>query len=335
MKKTYNQVRQLLLFSLTAVVLLVSACKKDNDAPTPKLETITPGQGSGGDVLILTGSGLSDMRTIVFDKNNVPASFTSTLNTNNSLVFRVPDTAFGGPQNILFTNSAGKQLSVPFNVVALPTISTAFPTDFEIGTTITITGNNLDDVTKVVLDGTTVEATIVSKSRKELVIKMPATTITRAKLKITNSSGDRLTDMEFVNVAQAFGLFKDDFGMDNWSWGGDFTAVSENAVTGTRSLKAAYTGSWGGLSLHSDAGVSITGYKYITFWAKGADVDRQVDLKINWGPSRTFTIPAGVWTYYRVTIEGFLTGITQINDFVLQIHDDGKTIYYDNILLVK
>ena len=100
--------------------------------------------------------------------------------------------------------------------------------------------------------------------------------------------------------------------------GGDFTAVSENAVTGTRSLKAAYTGSYG-LSLHSDAGVSITGYKYITFWAKGAD-DRQVDLEDQLGPSRTFTIPAGVWTYYRVIIEEFPD--VQINDFVLQIHDD-------------
>ncbi|MFT3825428.1 MAG: IPT/TIG domain-containing protein [Chitinophagaceae bacterium] len=335
MKNIYNQAHHKLLLLLLAVMLVTGACKKDNDAPTPTLEAISPGQGSGGEVLTLTGSGLNDMRAIVFDKNNVPASFTPTLNTDHSLVFRVPDTAFGGPQNIIFTNSAGKQLTVPFNVVALPTISTAFPTDFETGTTVTITGNNLDDVSKVVLDGTTDAAVIVSKSRKQLVITMPATTIARAKLKITNASGDRLTDMEFVNVAQAFGFFKDDFGVDNWSWGGDYTAVPENAVTGTRSLKAAYTGSWGGLSLHSDAGVTITGYKFITFWAKGADIDRQVDLKVNWGPTKTFTITAGIWTYYKIPIDGFLTGITKINDFVLQIHDDGKTIYYDNILLVK
>jgi hypothetical protein len=254
-------------------------------------------------------------------------------------VFRVPDTAFGGTQNIVFTNGAGQTLSVPFRVIALPGMTSAFPTDFEAGTVVTLTGNNLDDVTKVVLEGTNDQATIVSKSRKQLVIQMPSTTVNRAKLKVTNASGERLTDQEFVYVPNAFGIFKDNFGsgIDNWSWGGTYGPAPDDKITGAASLKAAYDpgGSWGGLSLHSNAGFSVAGYSFISFWVKGADVDKQVDMKVNWGPQRTYTIPAGKWTYFKEPITGFLAANLTINDFVFQIHDEGKTLYFDNILLVK
>lgn len=328
---------------MVAAIAMVS-CKKDSDGSpnvkpgNPQYSEITPGEASGGTVVILKGSGLGDMRSIVFEKNNVPASFTPTLNTETAIVFRVPDTAFGGPQNIIFTNSAGKRLSVPFKVIALPNVTSAFPTDFEDGTPITITGNNLDDVTKVVLDNTTNEATIVSKTRKQLLIQMPATTVNKAKLKITNSSGDRITDQEFVYVPNAFGIFKDDFGtgISNWSWGGTYTASTDDKITGTKSLKAAYDpgGAWGGLYLHPNTPIALAGYTYLTFWAKGADVDKQVDLKINWSRTKTYTIPANKWTYFKEPIAGFLSGINNITDFVFQIHDAGKTIYFDNIILV-
>jgi hypothetical protein len=327
------------------LVLAAASCKKDSDGSPDnspgnlQSSGINPGEAPGGQVVVLKGSGLGDIRSIVFDKNNVPATFTPTLNTSTAVVFRVPDTAFGGDQNIIFTNSAGKTLSVPFKVIALPGVSSAFPTDFEAGTVVTLTGNNLDDVTKVVIEGTTSQATIVSKSRKQLVIQMPATTVNRAKLRITNSSGERLTDQEFVYVTNAFGIFKDAFGagIDNWSWGGTYEAVTDDKITGTSALRAAYDpgGSWAGLSMHSNAGFSVAGYSFISFWAKGADVDKQVDLKINWGPTKTYTIPAGKWTYFREPIAGFIAANLTINDFVFQIHESGKTLYFDNILLVK
>lgn len=334
---------------LVIITLLVSitilSCEKDTDgsavskAGNMQFSSISPAEAPGGEVITLKGSGLGSIVSIVFDKNNVPATFTSTLNTDNAVLFRVPDTAFGGQQNIIFTNSAGTTLSVPFKVIALPTITAAFPTDFETGSTITITGNNLDDVTKVILEGSTDQATIVSKSRKQLVITMPATTLNRAKLRITNSSGDRVTDQEFVSVLNAFGIFKDALGtgIDNWSWGGTYAASNEDKITGASSLKAAYDpgGAWGGLYLHPSTPIALAGYSYITFWAKGADVDKQVDLKINWGPSKTYTIPANKWTYFKEPILPWLNGVNTITDFVFQIHDSGKTIYFDNVLLVK
>jgi hypothetical protein len=81
----------------------------------------------------------------------------------------VPDTAYGGNQNITLTNVDGKSVTVPFRVLAYPVVSSAFPTDFQAGSTVTLTGSNLDDVTSVVINGTTDAATIVSKTRSQMI----------------------------------------------------------------------------------------------------------------------------------------------------------------------
>src|SRR5215211_1267513 len=86
------------------VVIAASSCKKDTDGSpgsspgNPTMTGITPAEAAGGAVVTITGSGLGGMRTIVFDKNNVPATFQPNLNSDNAILFRVPDTAFGGQQ---------------------------------------------------------------------------------------------------------------------------------------------------------------------------------------------------------------------------------------------
>lgn len=334
---------RLFLVIVSGSIILVS-CKKDGDgSPDDKAGemssgTIAPGSAAGGVVVTLTGTGIGQIRTIVFDRNNVPAQFMSTLNTETNLVFRVPDTAFGGPQNIIFTNSEGRSLTVPFAVIALPNITSAFPTDFEQGTVVTIKGNNLDDVTSVVLDGTTDAATIISKTRKELVISMPNSSTDRAKLKIKNASGERLTDMEFVNVSKARTVFSEqlDNGFQDWGWGGAYSASVENPITGTKSLKAAFdpAGSWGGMQLGGGA-ISLAGYKYFTFWVKGADIDKNVQFWLNWGNQKVITVPANKWTYFRYELATAYPGLTNVDAVIFQIFDAGKTLYFDNIMFIK
>lgn len=344
MKKIFSNIIAINGLLVLAFLLVLNSCTKDTDgspqisAGDPVFAAISPGEAPGGEVLTLTGSGLGDMRSIVFDKNNVPAAFVSTLNTETALVFRVPDTAFGGEQNIVLTNSLGKTLTVPFKVIALPNISTAFPTDFAAGTTVTITGNNLDDVNSVVLDGTTDAATIVSQNRKELVVNMPASSSPRAKLKLTNASGERLTDMDFVNVSLAATVFSEqlDNGFQNWGWGGDYNASSDDFITGAKSMKAAYDpgGSWGGMQLGGGS-IDVAGYKYFSFWTKGADVDKNVQFYLNWNNVKVVTIPAGKWTYFRYELAVDYPGLTNVNNVTYQIFDAGKTIYFDNIMFSK
>lgn len=333
------------LLLLALGTLLLTGCQKDSDG-SPDVSTggmssgeLNPGSAAGGEVITLKGSGIGQIRSIVFDKNNVPASFLSTLNTETDLVFRVPDTAFGGPQNVIFTNADGKTLSVPFSVIALPNVTSAFPTDFAANTEVTLKGNNLDDVTSVILEGTTDACTIVSKTRKQMVVRMPVSTADRAKLKLTNASGIRITDMEFVNVNRAITVFSEqlDNGFENWGWGGDFNASTDDKITGTKCMKAAFdpAGSWGGMQLGNGGSVNITGYKYFSFWVKGADVDKNVQFWLNWGNQKVVTIPANKWTYFRYELATNYPGVTSVNNVTFQIVEGGKTLLFDNIMFFK
>jgi hypothetical protein len=338
--------KALVLFALAvSLVFIISSCKKDSDgspdynAGTPTAANgIKPDSGSGGTVLTLTGSGLGQMRSVVFSTGNVPAPFQSTLNTETNFVFRVPDTAFGGPQNITFTNSEGKTLVVPFRVLAYPVVSSAFPTDFEEGTLVTLKGSNLDDVSKVVIDGTTETATIISKTRSQMVIAMPLSAVNRGKLRITNVTGVRVPDIEFVNVKKATTVFSDqlDNGFQNWGWGGSYDAAADALITGAKGLKAAFdpSGTWGGMQFGGGA-ISLAGHKYFTFWAKGADIDKNVQFWLNWGNQKIITIPANKWTYFRYELATAYPGVTNVDNVTFQIHDAGKTIYFDNIMFVK
>ena len=328
-------------------VMAVSSCTKDTDGSpdsspgNPTLTAITPAEAAGGTVVTITGSGLGGMRTIVFDKNNVPATFQPNLNSDNSILFRVPDTAFGGPQNIILTNVDGKTLSVPFKVVALPTVSEISPIDFEPGTTVTLIGNNLSDVTNVVIEGTTDQATIVSKDRKKLVITMPSTTVNRAKLKLTNSSGERVLSQELTYIPNAFPIFVEGWGplMQDWSWAGTHDISSTTAYAGTKSFRVIYSANgYQGASIHrEDPRIKMSDYTFLTFWAKGgtADINMQVYSE-NGGSKVTITIPANVWTYFKMPIQGHMeTVMLERLDFQAVGPAANQTIYFDNILLVK
>lgn len=344
MKKYINKIlASLLLIAASAIVL--TGCQKDKDG-SPDVKTgnmssgtLNPASAAGGQVITLTGSGIGQIRSIVFDKNNVPAPFTSTLNTETDLIFRVPDTAYGGPQNVIFTNADGKTLTVTFSVIALPSVTSAFPTDFEANSTVTLKGNNLDDVSAVVFDGTTVACTIVSQTRKEMVLKMPATTVDRGKLKLTNASGERITDMEFVNVDRALTVFSDQLnnGFENWGWGGDFNASADDKITGAKSMKAAFdpAGTWGGMQLGNGGSINISGYKYFGFWVKGADEDKNVQFWLNWGNQKVITVPANKWTYFKYELLTNYPGVADVNNVTFQIFDAGKTLYFDNIMFFK
>jgi hypothetical protein len=340
MKKNFKTPSVNMMICLLAVVMALASCKKNNGAPTPVSTGISPDSASGGSVLTLRGSGLSDMRSIVFDNHQVPSSFNPNFNTDGVLIFRVPDTAYGGPQHILFTNVGGKTLSIPFTVIALATVSQASLYEFSAGTQITLTGNNLDNVTNVVLHGTNDKAVIVSKTRKTLVITMPATSVTRARLDITNSSGTIVTNQEFVSVDNALQLFTENFGAGvyNWSWS-SASISSDFSVLGTKSLKSVYSATgWQAVSLHCSPTIDASQYTYYTFWIKGGTQDNQLDVKSeNGGSTKTITVLANVWNYYKFPVSGFITGFP-IERLDFQIHgpdNSNQTLYFDDILMVK
>lgn len=342
--------------------LTLNSCVEDTDgrpqiAPgNPVATQIMPDSAAGGSVVTLTGTGLGDIRTIVFEKQNVPAGFQPTLNTDGALIFRVPAEASGGVQNVIFTNSAGKSVSVPFKVLAYPTVNDVSNYNFTKGTVITLTGNNLDDVTTVAVadsvKGISDAATIVSKSKKELVVQMPATTLDRATLAITNGTGRIRTKQEFVNVDKAYQLFTDAYGtgFQDASWGDAGVVSTKEFRAGTAAAGKTYQkGNWHLIGFANWSGLNYSpDYTYVTGWIKGASADYSLYLTTDasaagfggFDEKNRIDVKAGTWTYFKLKlsdIDFWAPGKTlkQVGFRIKGPDKQDETFYFDDILLVK
>lgn len=346
-KNTYINRKHLLSFIIIfAAIVCISSCSKDSDGSnfsspgTPVFGKISVDSGANGAIVSITGTGLGDIRSVVFSNQSVPALITPTLNTETSIIFRVPDTAYGGKQNIVLTNSAGKSISVPFKVLAFANVSSVSPSqDFMTGSEITLIGVNLLDVTNVKLTGTTDNATIVSKTQKKLVIKMPATTKPRSTLDITNATGLSTTTQEFVSVANARVVYDEALqnGFQSWSWGVDkinFSNSSEK-MCGSYSMDAGWTGGWGGLQF-GGGNIDLTGMNYLAFYVKGSAADQKYQVWLDWGPTTVITVPKNVWTYFRFKLSDLAPGKTSVSTFIVQIQGDPVSgNYWDDIMFIK
>ena len=109
--KKFSKLNILAGIFLMGLSIFLSCTKKE--IVTPVFQ-VSPVQGASKSVVTLTGSGLKDLRSISFDNGNVKSSFNPVFNTDGAIIFRVPDDANPGSQNIVFTNANGYQYSVPF-----------------------------------------------------------------------------------------------------------------------------------------------------------------------------------------------------------------------------
>lgn len=360
---TFNKLAGLSFLTLLSG-LTISSCTKDTDGRpqvepgNPVATAILPDSAAGGSVVTLTGTGLGDIRTIVFEKNSVPAGFQPTLNTENAIIFRVPAEVVGGMQNIVLTNSAGKSVSVPFKALAYPTVSAVTNYNFTEGAEITLTGNNLSDVTSVAVADTVKgiydAATIVSKEQKTLTVKMPATTLSRGSLRIVNSSGRLVTTQEFVNVDKAYKIFTDAYnnGFQDGSWGDAAAITTKEAKSGTASVgKNFQKGNWHLIGFANWSGSALTyspEYTYVTGWIKGASADYSLYLTTDasqagfggFADKNKIDIKAGTWTYFKLKlsdIDFWSAGktLTQIGFRIQGPDKQDETFYFDDLMLVK
>ena len=333
------------LLLLGVATFLVTSCKKDVHV-SPTASEITPDSAAGGALLTITGSGLRNIESIVFDLGNVPVAFNPNFNTDNAVLFRVPTDANVGDQHIVFTTTTGYQFSLPFRVLAVPSLVSAFPQEWEAGGTVTITGNYLSTVNHVAIVGSADTATIVSRDAKQLVVTLPATDQGKVKLAITNSAGTSITPFSLVNMDKQLKFFTDGYGsgMQDWSW--DASSISNDpnfAVASNSSLKESYSkGGWQGLSFHSDNPISISDYTTLSFYVKGGTEDNTVDVApdaISSGTGKIVkvTVPANVWTFVNIPVVGNYDGVVcQRFNFQIEGNNDAdQVLYYDNVLLVK
>lgn len=364
MKKIFNYKFLAAAILLSGVLALGISCDKDRDgSPTikpsqnPVITGFVVDSGSNGTVVFLQGSGLGSIASITFDKNGAPASLNPNLNTDNSLVFRVPDTAAGGRQSITVTNTLGKTAQAQFKVIALASVDAASAYSFAAGDEITLTGRFLDDVSSVVITGTTTPVTISSKTKTSLTIKFPATSDPTVKLTLTNASGVSNLTQEFVNADQAFVFFRDAYanGEGDASWGDAAAISSTEFISGTKSLGKKFAkGNWHNLGFGWNW-IPKGPYNNLSFWIKGGLIDHDVWIFANsdGGPGHDQAQPAankivakaGAWTYYKIPLstlnlwaDGTAANNFTINKFgfFLKGPDNAdETLYVDDVMFIK
>src|ERR1700733_13024902 len=94
-QKSRYSIHLVYLLAIIAMTTIAVSCKKDKDgsnhakaSSSPQAARLAPDSAAGNNVLTLTGSGLGDMRSIVFDSHNVPATFNPDFNTDGAVIFR-------------------------------------------------------------------------------------------------------------------------------------------------------------------------------------------------------------------------------------------------------
>jgi len=335
------------------------ACTEDTDG-TPgvgpgnlNVSSVFPDSAAGGELVILKGTGLGDIRSVVFEKGEVLAGFQPTLNTGEVFMFRVPLDAGGGEQNVVLTNGNGQQKSFSFRVLAFPVVYDVTNYNFEAGTEITITGLNLDDVHTVKLTESGETLTVVSQTKSALTVKFPASQVNRSTLDIINQTGLLKTTQEFVNLTKAFVIFTEGYGdgFSDGSWGDPGTITDKEAKSGSKSVYKNYQkGNWHLINFASwSKGVAEdAAYKYLTVWVKGASQDYTLYLTGdkraggfgNGDRSYPLNVPAGKWTYFKIPLSEVKlwekgSPFSQIGFWIPGPDAQDEIFHFDDFILVK
>lgn len=117
----------------------------------PTITGFTPGSGTAGTSVTLTGTNLNSLTGVRF---NGTAATTFASIDGMTATATVPAGATTGPLTATSAQGAGSSAG-SFTVLGNPTISSFSPTTGAPGTTVTITGTNLDAVTGVLIGGAT------------------------------------------------------------------------------------------------------------------------------------------------------------------------------------
>lgn len=239
-----------------------------------------------------------------------------------------------------------------FNFTTLtppPTVASVSTTDFQAGTTTTLTGVGFTSVSAVGLTGTSDQCSIVSKTDAQLVIKFPTTSVATANLVFSYVSGGKTTTVNskdlFVNLDQSYQIFTDDF-QNGWyanSWGP--TVISTTvAKTGSASIALTYPkGNWWADGVGTNTPLQTNGYKYLAFWIKGGKESYTLyftaDTRGGFGNSdqgEPINVPASDWTYIKLPLSGLnIQGSQHFGLWIKGPNDQDETFYIDDLVLLK
>ncbi|MHB8209023.1 IPT/TIG domain-containing protein [Mucilaginibacter sp.] len=301
---------------------------------------------------VIYGANLGSTTHIYF--NGANAYFNRALVSDQSLIVSIPITTptsgTAATNKLLVTTLYG---SVTYKFIVLPpppTILQYSTNDFIGGSTITLTGQGFGSVTSVNLKTTGDATTIVSQSDTVLVLKFPTSAVTESPLLLNYSSNGKTlvvtSTIIFNDLDNAYVVFTDNYGAgwssNSWGVGAPSTA---QAKTGTTSWATTYPKGnyWANGFGINTAGLPSTGYTYLSFWIKGGietySLYLTADTRGGFGnsdKSYPITVPAGVWTYFKLPLSTLnLSGSQHFGFWIAGPADQNETFYFDDVVLLK
>jgi hypothetical protein len=338
--------------------------------------------GNLGNIYVVNGTNLGSATKLTI--NGVNVYFNRALITDNSIIFTIPTTVpYVQPQpNTLVITTLNGSVTYKFTTLPPPpTITGVTDFDFQANTQITLTGKGFASVSAVKLRATSDVVTIVSQNDSTLVMKMPAaSTATESTLLFTYTSGanpnaQTASTVTFNDLDNAYQIFADNKFQNSWgdnSWAGP-SGISTNAShSGTASAEGSFPANAWQIEGWANYYPSIAynpAYKYLTFWIKGGTVQHTLVLvgnqmvggygqvqNANAYPAQLITVPATVWTFFKIPLGPPSTPYDQKTEtllnfwangspatqlgFFLQggqnaVADVNETYYFDEVAFIK
>jgi hypothetical protein len=158
--------------------------------PPPTISGISPTSGAAGVTVTISGSNFTGASSVAF--NGTSAGYTVVSDTQISAT--VPTGASSGPITVT-TPGGSATSSVSFTVINPPTITGFNPTSGPVGTTVTITGTNLNGATSVTFNGTGANYTITSNTQIAATVPTGATT---GPITVTTPGGTTTSSTSFT-----------------------------------------------------------------------------------------------------------------------------------------
>ena len=290
----------------------------------------------------VTGMYLSRVTEVLFGETE--GSF---LESDGVLTVSVPDMPAGEVNMIV--KSPGGSATTPFTVLEKTPEIASFTPSAKTGETVTVSGLFFDGATAVLVGSTAVaDLNVVSSS--EITFKVPQE-MTTGKISITTPLGtvESESDLQVLQlIPLPYTIFKEALNTDWEKWGGWGTsaqdlASSEQAKTGTKSIKVAYNDAWGGFQLHpkNPNPFSLEGATKVRLSIYGGpgSEGKKVALyikKVGGGDppdseKKEFTLVEGAWTTFEANFSE-LGNPPDINEFNFQNRGTNPlTIYIDDI----
>jgi len=312
----------------------------------------TKTQGSKQNYYVIHGTNLGTATTVSF--NGVSAYFNRAYGTDNSIIVSIPlatpTTGTSATNKIVVVTPHGTASFSFTTLTPPPTVTTVSTNDFYQGSEITVSGVGFATVTSVGISGTTSSATIVSQTDAQIVLQFPSVTVNTASLIFSyNSAGKTVmvtTTQVFNNLDNAYVIFTEGYenGWFSNSWGTGAPSTAQ-AKTGTTSWAATYPkGNYWADGFGNNAPLQTAGYTYLAFWLKGGLENYTLYLTADTRPGgfgnsdQTYpiTVPANVWTYFKLPLSALsLQGTEHFGFWIPGPTDQDETFYFDDVVLLK